>query len=71
MLRLNWFNRKEEKIFISELKRQKLIYEPPRVVTFSEDDILEEIGPAHACACSPGDFDNHHPIFRHWWREHH
>lgn len=23
--------------------------EPPRVITYSGDDILEELGPAHAC----------------------
>ncbi len=28
-------------------KKQK--FEPPKVITYSGDDILEELGPAHAC----------------------
>lgn len=28
-------------------------YEVPEVVTYSEDDILEELGPAQACSPSP------------------
>ncbi len=28
-------------------KKPKL--EPPKVITYSGDDILEELGPAHAC----------------------
>ncbi len=24
-------------------------FEPPKVITYSGDDILEELGPAHAC----------------------
>jgi len=28
-------------------------YEPPAIVTYSKEDILEELGPAQACAPSP------------------
>ena len=28
-------------------------YEPPVVVTYHEDDILEELGPAQACSPDP------------------
>ncbi len=34
----------------SEEKRAKRPkFEPPKVITYSGDDILEELGPAHAC----------------------
>jgi hypothetical protein len=29
------------------------LYETPKIITFSNDDILEEIGPAQACSPSP------------------
>ncbi len=29
-------------------KRKK--FEPPKLITYSGDDILEELGPAHACS---------------------
>jgi hypothetical protein len=29
--------------------KKKLKFEPPKVITYSGDDILEELGPAHAC----------------------
>lgn len=42
--------KKEEK----EKKTRKLPkYEPPIVVTYHEDDILEELGPAQACSPDP------------------
>jgi len=28
-------------------------YERPEILTYSEDDILEELGPAQACSPSP------------------
>lgn len=28
-------------------------YETPKIITYSEDDILEELGPAQACSPSP------------------
>ena len=28
-------------------------YEPPKIVTYTSDEILEEIGPAQACASDP------------------
>jgi len=33
-------------------KKDELIYEPPEMITYSNDDILEEVGPAQACAPS-------------------
>ena len=32
------------------------VYEPPTVVTYSGDDLLEEMGPAQACYPSPCPF---------------
>jgi hypothetical protein len=32
---------------------EKLTYEPPKLITYSNDDILEEVGPAQACSPSP------------------
>ena len=29
------------------------MYEPPTMITYSKEDILEEMGPAQACAPSP------------------
>jgi hypothetical protein len=42
-------------VTLSEQKKneQTLEYEPPEVVTYSEDDILEELGPVNACATLP------------------
>lgn len=31
-------------------------YEPPRIITYTEEDILEQIGPAQACSPSPGNW---------------
>ena len=25
------------------------VYEPPQIITYSEDEILDVVGPAHAC----------------------
>jgi hypothetical protein len=33
-----------------EPKGKKAKFEPPKVITYSGDDILEELGPAHACS---------------------
>ncbi|MCP4661269.1 MAG: hypothetical protein GY856_38180 [bacterium] len=30
--------------------RKKPKFEPPKVITYSGDDVLEELGPAHACS---------------------
>ncbi len=30
--------------------RKKPKFEPPKVITYSGDEILEELGPAHACS---------------------
>ena len=32
-----------------ERKEKKAKFEPPKVITYSGDDILDELGPAHAC----------------------
>jgi hypothetical protein len=34
-------------------EKKILNYEPPKMITYSNDDILEEIGPAQACSPSP------------------
>ncbi|MCP4104510.1 MAG: hypothetical protein GY749_03080 [Desulfobacteraceae bacterium] len=31
-------------------------YEPPRIITYTEEEILEQVGPAQACSPSPGDW---------------
>ena len=31
-------------------KKGKAKFEPPKVITYSGDDILDELGPAHACS---------------------
>ena len=33
---------------------EKLTYEAPKLITYSNDDILDEVGPAQACCSSPG-----------------
>ncbi len=32
------------------MAEKKPKYEPPRIITYSADDILEELGPAQACS---------------------
>ncbi|NIM90834.1 MAG: hypothetical protein GTO17_07790 [Candidatus Aminicenantes bacterium] len=32
------------------MAEKKSKYEPPRIITYSADDILEELGPAQACS---------------------
>ena len=32
------------------MKKQKQKYESPRILTYSSDDILKELGPAQACS---------------------
>ena len=44
---------------MDKLKEKELPkYEPPQVVTYTGDEILEELGPAETCSyhgsCSPG-----------------
>ncbi|MBF0451441.1 MAG: hypothetical protein HQK75_12120 [Candidatus Magnetomorum sp.] len=45
----------EKKEIISDKKQQndKLRYEPPKIITYSEKEILEQIGPAQACSPQP------------------
>jgi hypothetical protein len=30
-------------------KERILVYEPPKMITYSNDDILDKVGPAQAC----------------------
>jgi len=32
---------------------EKLTYEAPKLITYSNDDILDEVGPAQACTSTP------------------
>ena len=42
-------NEKKEKP-VSKIDRRKPEYEAPKVVTYSGDDLLKELGPAQACS---------------------
>lgn len=45
---------KEQRNPVSRQAEEKvLVYEPPRVRTYTSEEILEEIGPAQACSPSP------------------
>jgi hypothetical protein len=33
--------------------RKKKVYTPPKIVTYTEKEILEQIGPAQACSPQP------------------
>jgi hypothetical protein len=33
-----------------KMSKKKQTYEPPKIITYSADDILEELGPAQACS---------------------
>ena len=35
------------------MKEKKLVYEAPKVITYSEDEIVEMLGPARACFTKP------------------
>ena len=44
---------KEKRVI--KLKEGKItVYETRKIITYSKEDILEEMGPAQACAPSPG-----------------
>jgi hypothetical protein len=45
-----------EKAEKEQEKVEKPQYEPPKVVTYSGDDLLEEMGPAQSCTPSPCPF---------------
>lgn len=36
------------------MEEQKPIYEVPQVISYTDDDLLEELGDAHASMPSPG-----------------
>jgi len=44
---------KKEIIRDSKQKVSKRKYEPPKIVTYSEKEILEHIGPAKTCSPQP------------------
>ena len=35
------------------MKEKKSVYEAPKVITYSEDEIIELLGPAQTCSPSP------------------
>ncbi len=35
------------------MKEKELVYEAPKVITYSEDEIIELLGPAQTCSPSP------------------
>ncbi len=35
------------------MKEKKSLYEPPQVITYSEDEMIELLGPAQTCSPSP------------------
>jgi hypothetical protein len=35
------------------MKENKIVYESPKVITYSEDEIIEMLGPAQTCSPSP------------------
>jgi len=35
------------------MKEKKATYESPKVITYSEDEIIEMLGPAQTCSPSP------------------
>lgn len=39
----------EVKVTGNETKTVGVCYEPPRIITYSGEDLLEELGPAQAC----------------------
>ena len=39
---------------MKENTREKITYEPPRVITYNADKLIEEIGPATACSFGSG-----------------
>jgi len=50
----------EKQIYINKPKGQMIKtqdklpeYEPPKIITYTEKEILEQIGPAQACSPSP------------------
>ena len=34
--------------------KENITYEPPKVITYSAEDLIEEIGPAKACSFGGG-----------------
>jgi hypothetical protein len=46
--------KKTKKNVLMSGKKQNPFYEPPKVITYSTDDLMELLGPAQACAPSPG-----------------
>jgi len=40
---------KQKEISKKKSKQNEKTYEPPRILTYSGDDLLKELGPAQAC----------------------
>jgi hypothetical protein len=40
------------------MKAKETTYEAPKVITYSEDEIIELLGPAQTCAPSPAGMQN-------------
>lgn len=51
--------RREESKPVEEKRHRDSLpaYEPPKIVTYSSDDLLELIGPAQACSPAPCGID--------------
>jgi len=45
--------KKEFNIYKDNKDIQKPEYESPEIITYTEDEIIEQIGPAQACSPSP------------------
>jgi len=40
------------------MKKERKQYEAPQVITYSEDEIIEMLGPAQTCSPSPSGLQN-------------
>jgi len=40
------------------MEKEKLEYEAPKVISYSEDEIIEQIGPAQTCSPTPAGIQN-------------
>ncbi len=36
------------------MKKEEKQWEVPKIITFSEDELIEILGPAHTCSPAPG-----------------
>ena len=47
-------------LIVMNIKDMNLEYEPPRVVSYSAEDLIEQIGPAQACSFGETSIRRHH-----------